>query len=273
MMTKTRVWGLAGLLCAGVSLQAATTLSITNDGTNGNAVISPYTGTLIEGSNTITGVKLFCDDALDYSPTAPSTAYNVVVSSITGSLSSTRFGSAAAAGTSSGITPSGFTMPTGTTLYDELAWIYTQMMATSVLSSQEALQVAAWSLTAPETNWLSPAKGVAGISGVDSAAQGWLTTLKGLTLTTMQVNGSGYTGVTFSNWDVIDDTSAAGKATGGGGPSCNTGAGCQEFLAYTGGTGIVTTNTAGTPEPATFGLFGSALLFGAMVARRRRASK
>jgi hypothetical protein len=119
---------------------------------------------------------------------------------------------------------------------------------------------------------VSSAQGVSGISGVNAAALSWLNILKGLTLSTMQVNGAGYTGVTFANWDVIDDTSAAGKSTGGGGPTCNTGAGCQEFLAYTGGTTIVTTNVV-APEPATFGVFGSALLFGAMIARRRRASK
>jgi hypothetical protein len=281
MKMKMRLVGVASLLFVAFSMQASTTLTMTGYGSglsDNGVLISPYTGNLSVAGTSYNGINLYCDDAIDAAG-SKNAAYTVNVTTLTsGNLSDTRFGTNTSA-TISGNSPQGkgptelaaagfSTPPVGTALYEDLAWLYTQMMQTSNNTQLTGLQEAAWDLTSNS-----------GPQGQSSAAEQWLALLKTLDTSTLQtktgtLNGVNYIGATFGDWLIIDDTSAAGQYKGGGTSSCNTGDGCQEFLAYfSGGSGTVGGGSGGTPEPATFGLFGSALLFGIVYARRRRASK
>jgi hypothetical protein len=70
--------------------------------------------------------------------------------------------------------------------------------------------------------------------------------------------------VNLNDWFVID-------AATDGGSTDSAGTTWQEYLSYSsGGSGLGGGGSA-TPEPATFGLLGSALLFGGLFLRRRSA--
>lgn len=280
---KNKFLGVAGLLLAGVSLQASTTLTmsnplITSGLTDGNESVSPYTGYLANYGSGSTAISLYCDDAAD--TISPPSTYTADVTAITaaGNGSNTRFGSATGASDASGsvLAKDGVTgaLPTGVNLYEDLAWLYTQMAGYNTNNASDhadiiGMQEAAWDLTStvgPQSystqaaEWVNLALKYAASDPTSGTKES--ITVNGTTtsLTVYQAN--------YANWVVITPVSAVG-CTAGGGTGCSTSNQVgQEFLANI-GTGVVTGGSA-APEPATFGLFGSALLFGGMIARRRR---
>jgi len=284
-----KILGIASLLCAGFSLQASTTLTMgaTNGTglTDGSDYVSPYTGYLANYGGGTTGISLYCDDAADsISPPSSYTAYVTALANAGNTPNpTTRFASATGATDTTGtvLANDGFTgaLPTGVNLYEDLAWLYTQMAGylanntggTSNGVDVTGLQEAAWDLTSnggPQgasthaKEWLSLVKLYGGTSGTNPVTGTQGTASDGVKLSVYQAN--------YSNWVVITDTVTAGCVKGGG-AGC-TGSVGQEFLASI-GSSAVTTAASATPEPATFGLFGCALIFGGMIARRRRASK
>ncbi len=280
---KIQFLGVAGLLLAGISLQASTTLTmsnplVTSGLSDGSDAVSPYTGYLANYGNGTTAINLYCDDAAD--TIAPPNSYTADVTAVTaaGLGSNTRFGSATGASDATGsvLNKDGITgaLPTGVNLYEDLAWLYTQMAGYKANNASDTadyigMQEAAWDLTStvgPQdyttqaAEWVNLALKYAAsnpTTGTQESVTVGSTTTK---LTVYQAN--------YANWVVITPVSAVG-CTAGGGTGCSTSNQVgQEFLANI-GTGSVTGGSA-TPEPATFGLFGSALLFGGILARRRR---
>jgi hypothetical protein len=87
---------------------------------------------------------------------------------------------------------------------------------------------------------------------------------------------AGYASLVTSDWFIVTAESSAGCTIGSNGSTgctpgtAGTGSVTQEFLAYSSGGMVVTTqNISAAPEPASFILFGSALLVGVAVGRRR----
>src|SRR5581483_2872525 len=103
--------------------------------------MSPYTGALGPNANGTggTSVQLFCDDFSDDSNYG--TGWQVNVTTVdSADLSKTRYGSANA-------NPA---FPSGTTLYEEIAWLFTQSAAPGqTLANQDAIQEAVWDMTYP----------------------------------------------------------------------------------------------------------------------------
>lgn len=286
---------LAGVLACGASLQGATSYILDfNTQSNspglvydGSYAISPYSGT-VNG----TSVSLYCDD---FNDTINFGQQNISVYSTglnqTGSALSndTRYGVHNASTTYSGTA--------GTTLYEEMAWLATQMQHTTGTNAQAndiAIQEAIWTLTDTAGGATAPHNsnsnsGTAG-SGLGGTAQSYLTWIADAQAAITQFNGgatwsyyNSYSALATNNWYIITAVTSAGCTTGSETNGCSgaggTGAGTagtgsvtQEFLAYAPG-GLVTSTTtvAGVPEPASFGLIGSGLLFGALFARRRKA--
>jgi hypothetical protein len=203
---------------------------------------------------------LFCDDYVDkITPGQSYTGVNITAANGTntdtgytngntaGSMANTRDGSA---NISSGY-------PTGTTLYEEMAWLATQMMTSGrTVGDEEAIQEAIWSLSENPTTSGSP---TVAASGETQTYSQWVADAK------YEVTGSGslvagtYLTPNYNNWLVLTVPADAGVTIGSGGT--------QELLAYT---GQVPTKT---PEPASFVLIGSGLLMAAVFGRRHRARK
>lgn len=261
-MTKLIVF--AGVLAMGATLQAGTTLVVNTGGTNPDLnTASPYSGTLTPGGS---GIELICDDFNDSASTG--TTYNVVVTNIgSGTLNATdtRYGGA-----------TGY--PAATTLYDELAWLGTQMTKGTVTGAVAAnnveIQEAIWALTDPSGH-TSP---TASYTGQTQTYLQWMQDAK----YTVQGSASGYSGYgygtaasyltpTYSDWYVVTNTAAVG-CTMGSGSGC-AGSSYQEFIAYSAAPVVTTGGSLATPEPASFILIGSGLLAGALVGRRRRNRK
>ncbi len=244
---------IAGLLIAGSSLQATTNTLYLSSSTPAGFTPGPYNGTL----NGIT-VELFCDDAIDTAPIGGSWSVDVtaIADVANPTTDNTRYGAQTT-------NIAGSTLPTGVALYEELAWLFTQLanpVNRANSSVSQGIQDAAWDLTSnPATNgvpadpdtatWLAAAKndynrtsGIANVS-VDSTSVAILDP-------------------TWGNWMILTDPTAINKPAGG--------VGKQEFLAYynTSGSGGHS-QPSGTPEPATFGLFGAGLLLGGVFFRRR----
>jgi len=227
--------------------------------------LSPYTGTLsqtVGATTTSSAITLYCDDLNNLISTGQQ--YNMNVTRLTpgASLANTQFDTANPAGSSGNLPGTSIPIPTGTTLYDEEAWLYTQMMDLSGgnLSSANitALQEAAWELT---SNNLTSAE--------ENNANAWLTAAYNAVVnnqTAGSVNGIAFQAASYSAWYVYTDPASADDASS---------TGYQEFLAYSGGGGGqgVITNGLGTPEPSTFWLFGIALVAGAFLTRGKAFGK
>lgn len=267
---KTKVLIFAGVLSFSGLLQASTSLTLTSSSTAGfanqevnNYVISPYTG-VIGGtysgspsrlqSGTGTGITLFCDDFNDAVSVGNTIQYTVNVVS----ASANGF-------TSAELTDARFTnttlFPSPTNLYDEMAWLATQMTDVSA-GDQTEIQEAIWQMTDTTANKsVSPDGTAAGET--QNASQWTADAVKAITGTGSYFTGttaSSYLTPNYSNWDVVTEVGAAGHQSGDG---------IQEFLAYIQNPAANKTGVAATPEPASFVLIGSGLLVGALVGRRR----
>ncbi len=219
--------------------------------------LSPYTGTLSQtmGGTTASPVtlKLYCDDLNNDISTGQYYNMNITQLGVGASLAKTQFDTGNPAGTSGNLPGTSIPIPTGTSLYDEEAWLYTQMMDLSgsnlTAANVTALQEAAWELT---SNNLTSAE--------DSNANGWLTAAYNAVAnnqTTGSINGVAFQTATYSDWYVFTDPASANNANSGG---------YQEFLAFS-NTQVMT--NVGTPEPATFWLLAGALALCGLLARRR----
>jgi hypothetical protein len=249
---------LIGALAGSLSLQASVaTLTVTSFGsdtaTNSSVLISPYTGNYVDPNSVATnGIKLYCDDSADASQGVGS-KYDVTETSITSAnaTNSRFFGLGARSDWA------GTALPTGTTLYEELAWLFQQMTDTANNTVLTDIQDAAWDLT----------NTTQAFSDHTAAADAWIKEANLYAVSNSKTgtsfnDGSG-TSVTLStavyaNWYVIDGTAGVSGSW-------------QEFLSNStlnngGGQG-------GTPEPATFGLLGGALLIGGIYGKRRNAVK
>lgn len=233
-------------LCS--AAQAATTLSFPNLNNvlyNGSEPISPYAGSL--GGQAVT---LFCDDFND-SVSIPAT-YQVNVTDVNSTnLSLTRFGS-------TNYNPA---YPTGSALYEEMAWLFTQMMQPGqTTANQIAIQEAVWHMTASTPGAVSTTS----LSNTGSN----LTYLQWITDAENDYNKtvSGFATPVYSNWMILTDVANASVKT--------LGTGNQELLAYY-TTGVsITTNTANTatPEPGTTGTVAAGVILLAAGLNRRRST-
>jgi hypothetical protein len=284
---------IASALVASASLQASTTYNLDfNSQSNsqglifdGSYAISPYSGTV--GGTT---VQLFCDDFNDNVNWGQQniTAYQTSLTASTTVLDGqTRFGDA-------NPSTANASYPAGTTLYDEMAWLATQMLAVSgsdATYNETAIQEAIWTLTNDKNvnDGLSPRNeattqsGTYGDTGVEQSYLAWIADAKA----DYTGNVQGYASLVTGNWSIVTAVASAGCTVGsgtaysknGGVSACTpgtagTGTVTQEFLAYSGGTPTIDQGGLGNPapEPASFVLIGSGLLAGAVFARRRKRS-
>jgi hypothetical protein len=285
---KTKLIFLAGLLSLGASLRAATSYNLDfNTQSNsaglafdGNYAISPYTGT-VNG----TTVPLYCDDFNDNINYGQQnvTVYSTALTANAASLNAdTRYGVNNAPNS---------TYAAGAQLYDEMAWLTTQMMAQTGASANAndiAIQEAIWTMTndSADTDGTSPHNASTELSGsalahaTDGTAQGYLNWIADAqdAHANSFASESGYATLVSSDWYIITSVSSAGCTIGSSGSTgctpgtAGTGNVTQEFLAYYSGSGgLVTSVVSGsaTPEPASFLLIGSGLLAGSILIRRR----
>jgi hypothetical protein len=258
------------------ALQASTSFTFNSVGAgvnDGGEDISPYTGTL--GSSS---VELFCDDFNDH--VAVGNNYQANVNYTNNATQTTQTASGARYSQSDYYNTS---MPSGTTLYEEMAWLFTQMEKAGQTSANDVgIQEAVWHMTSTSTS--QPATAVSGgtYSGATfdsdantvAAATADYTAGKSLTyaqwITLAQADyslvNSAFLTPNYGGWMIITDATVYS----GGHDGNTSGYGYQEFLAYNTSSGVP---LASSPEPATFGLIGGALLFGAMFAKRRKAEK
>jgi hypothetical protein len=299
---KTRLILLSGVLAACASLQAATSYTLDFNQQNsglttdpsGGWQISPYSGiiggTYLNGvyQSGGTSVKLYCDDFVD-NVTYGAQNLPVYVTALTATgatlVDDTRYGDKNA----------NSTYPAGTALYEEMAWLATQMSDSGISTNNEiAIQEAIWKLTyetgaseADPSNSAGYTGGASkGVSGTTSSteqsdsqwiadAQAYVAGFNGTTSTWSYT--SDYSNLVTGDWYIVTATDAAGCTSGAHSGGCTPGgsgvatSNTQEFLAYYNGSLPVTTQTAtATPEPASFILIGSGLLVGAVVGRRRK---
>jgi len=261
---------LAGLIGIGTSSAFASTAYAflnSESGTQntevykGNTIpISPYGGSLGANSN-YTGnaaAELYCDDFSD------SAYWN------SGWLvNETNIGAAAAANPSTdpwsntrfGASNANTAYPVGTTLYEEIAWLFTQgMQAGESTLNQDAIAEAVWLMTDPSG---SP-EATASNTGSNLTYLEWIADAEDYYNKTAAQTPTQFTTVNYNDWYVLTAPAAAGN-TGG--------TGTQEFLAY------ITTappessqgTMSPTPEPGTFLLLGAGLLAAGLWGQRKRA--
>jgi len=209
--------------------------------------ISPYSGTL--GGQAVT---LFCDDFNDNVP-VPST-YNVnITAPNASSLSNTRFAT----------TNYNSAYPSGTVLYEEIAWLFTQMMAPGHSQANEiGIQEAVWHMTS------STPTAVATTSLSNTGSN--LTYLQWITDAQNDYNKtvSGFSTPNDGQWMILTDVANATTKT--------VGTGNQELFAYYTANNVPTTSGASsTPEPGTITTLaiGMALLVAGLQKRRRAAGQ
>jgi hypothetical protein len=293
---RTKLTILAGALVFGASMgQAATSYSLDfNTQSNspglvydGSYAISPYTGTLDNGSP----IQLYCDD---FNDTIQFGQQNLQVykTALTGSAedlaNQTRYYVNNPSPNSS--------YPAGLTLYEEMAWLATQMQHAGT-TNDKAIQEAIWQLTdagypnAPNNSSGYTGGVTNGFSGNTSStaqsaahwiqdAMSYVAGYDASSNTSTWSNAGYYADLVLSDWSVITAVDSAGCTTGSynhwyhhGCTPGDSGYGSktQEFLAYIPSTtgGDQPPPPSGVPEPASFVLIGSGLVAGAVVRRRR----
>jgi hypothetical protein len=252
-MQATNLCPGGGMTCvivsSGQNALTGTTFAIVANGKNQD--ISPYSATLsitVGSVTTTTALTLYCDDVNNDAPI--NTWWNVNVSQVNGNLSDTRYISSNPAGSSGYLPGTSIPIPTGVTLYEEEAWLYTQMMdltgAQKNSTNLTALQEAAWELT---SNGESSAE--------ETNASPWLTAAHNAVANNVKsgsVNGVTLQTATYSDWYIFTDTSAAGNSGS---------VGNQELLAYYASSQPQTTLSSPVPEPPTYWFLatGSLLMF------------
>lgn len=187
--------------------------------------LSPYTGTITPTGGQTSTIALYCDDFNDEVTNGQTWSANVT-SVLSLNLSNTLFGIM-------NPNPNG---PAGNTLYEEEAYLATQIQnnfAVNNLGAIEDIQDAMWVLTDSPSNPYNPVP-----NNSDPTVQSWLAAAK-LDATTYQSTGN--SAVNYANWYVLTDTNKTDPH--------------QEFLFYTADSQIFQ-----TPEPATMALAGCGLL-------------
>jgi hypothetical protein len=283
---KTPVIICACVLALGGALQAGTTYNLDfNTQSNspglvfdGNEPIGPYAGSL-NGVN----VQLYCDDFPDNINYGQQnvTVYSTALPTTTNTAfrNDTRYGVANPSTAGAGY-------PAGTQLYDEIAWLATQMQNTSGANAgynNIAIQEAIWTLTDDKNVAQSPqnqkttGSGTLGDGGIEQSYTAWIADAAA---DYNQTGLTGYASVISGDWSIITAVGSAGctlgsetngcsGAGGTGAGTAGTGAVTQEFLAYSYAPVQNTGNALGSvPEPASFIMIGSGLLLGALVGRR-----
>jgi len=170
-------------------------------------------------------VALYCDD-FNHEVTSGNTWSAYVTSVLSSDLSNTLYGVTNA-------NPSG---PAGNTLYEQQAYLATQIQTHFVandLGSIEAIQDAMWVLTDSPSNPNNPVP-----NANSSAVQNWLNLAAA---DVANYHSTGNSAVNYSSWYVLSDA--------------NTNSPHQEFVFYSANSDIVQ-----TPEPATMALVGCGLL-------------
>lgn len=203
--------------------------------------ISPYGGSVgssITGGAGNSAVKLFCDDFAD--GVAYNSGWQVNVTTVNAAdLTNTRYGAA-------NLNPS---YPSGTTLYEEIAWLFTQtVQVTQTVANQNAIGEAVWTMTGSGT----PTASALSLQWISLAQSDYNHTV------------AGYATPDYTRWLILTDPAA--KANTGG-------TGKQEMLAYytAGGLPQVTASSP-TPEPGTCVLGGLGFLAAGYFGRRRKGS-
>jgi hypothetical protein len=256
MKLKPALIAVIGGVFIGAFLPASASTLYLSASTPDGFTPGPYQGTL----NGV-GVQLYCDDAIDEAPIGGS--WTVDVTSIANSTSNTRFGEATSnAGTSTSYFPVGTTqaqLPTGIALYQELAWLFTQLATQTNPTIKQVIQDAAWDLTSTG----GPSNDLADAKVWIAAAINDYNKTSGIA--PVSVDGTMVTVIdpAYSNWMILTPPDAVNKPAGGGN---------QEFLAYY-NTSSPGDPPSAAPEPASFGLLGGGLLaFGTFATRKRRAA-
>jgi len=215
--------------------------------------ISPYGGTL-GGSN----IDLFCVDFAD--DTYWGTSWTVNVTDI-GTAAAANPNTSPWAGTRDGSANANTLYPTGTTLYEELAWLMTQSIAPGqTVANQDAIQEAAWLMTDPNETDLAHST----TSGTNLSYLTWIQDAQTYYADSASQTPTQFMAPNYNDWYVLTDPAAAGN-TGG--------KGLQEMLAYYTSTTPFNVGTMqSTPEPSTMALFGLALVAAGLSGRRKRRS-
>jgi hypothetical protein len=240
------------LLCFGLVgsavFAAADTLTLTGAGNtiDGNYYVSPYTGTL-SAPNGTTQLLLYCDDFNNDSQIG--VPWSVNVTTANGNLSTTRFSFSNPADS---VSPNP-NYPVGRQLYEEEAWLFTQLANNSSNASVvDAIQEAAWHLTSGSSSQPSNYNSGAG------DYQSWIA----LAAQNYNVANPSYATPDYSQWYVLTQTGYAGNTTFSGNQ--------ELFARYSSGSPIQVT----TPEPGSMLLLGAGLigtgLAGRKVQSRRR---
>ncbi len=212
--------------------------------------ISPYAGWVGDNVNGIEGnraVLLFCEDYADDAAYYAGWAVNATpVSSL--DFTSTRYGAE---------NPNPM-YATGSSLYRQLAWLFTQtLLPGQSTGNQDAIQEAAWVMTngKDETPHLT-----ATATGQDMSYLAWIAAAEA----SFERVATGYATPDYSQWAILTDVNAAGNTRG---------IGKQEFLAYLSGGGTwetaATSAVGDAPEPSAFVLAGAGL-FALGLAHRRK---
>jgi hypothetical protein len=269
---------ISGVLVLGASLQAGTTYTLnfsatgyTNALSNGDE-IGPYTGSTFTGKSALTN-GLICDDFSDAAVSGTVYVTNVASGAI---ATDTRYGTSdpspydTAPQTLNGVSLAAY--GTGTTLYEEMAWLGQQMIQSGEsVGNIDQIQEALWIMTYGGT---LGATGSPNASGMNYTTTGstynYAQWIQKAEADYNQTNMSGFANLQTSNWFVVTDVSAAGCTVGTNGSTgcalgtAGTGTSGQEYLMYNS-----SGQFAATPEPASFILIGSGLLAGGFFGRRR----
>jgi len=294
---RTKLTILAGALIFGASVSQAATSYLLDFNTvdssslvkDSGYAISPYTGTLDGGS----AIQLYCDDFND-SIQFGQQNIQVYKTALTASAADLKADTRYYVDNPSSVS----SYPSGLTLYEEMAWLATQMQHADTINDK-AIQEAIWQLTDASGGNTAPNNSsgyhggvTTGYTGTNSTtaqsaahwiqdAQAYIAGYNATTGTSSWSSSSYYANLVLSDWSVITAVDSAGCTTGSydyhGVHGCTPGhAGygstTQEFLAYIPGTsGANPPPPSGVPEPASFVLIGSGLVAGAIVRRRRNA--